>query len=65
MNLPLEMDFITNNKGWSCPLCNAVMAPTYPTCWYCRPNNNRETLQLCQHNVPVKFNNCVLCKEIK
>jgi hypothetical protein len=24
-------------KGWECPKCNAVMAPTAPCCWYCGP----------------------------
>lgn len=23
--------------GWMCPNCRAVMAPHYPTCFYCRP----------------------------
>lgn len=31
------------NTGWSCPKCQAVMSPTYPTCFYCSPNTK------CQH----------------
>ena len=26
-----------NNSGWICPQCHAVMSPTYPTCFYCKP----------------------------
>ena len=35
MNLPNEN--LLPNRGWVCPLCNSVMSPTCPTCWYCRP----------------------------
>lgn len=24
-------------KGWECPKCNAVMSPSFPTCFYCKP----------------------------
>lgn len=24
-------------QGWQCPSCRAVMSPTYPTCFYCKP----------------------------
>lgn len=27
-------------KGWECPKCQAVMAPTAPTCFYCKPAIN-------------------------
>lgn len=104
--------------GWRCPRCDSVMSPSMPTCWYCRPVENRsnlredhpfplhlskkdcahtkwltgvlglplnkkkclfcgliedceintltptpmnETLALCPHGTPVKFNSCVLC----
>lgn len=32
-------------KGWECPKCNAVMSPTYPTCWYCKPVPKLKDLQ--------------------
>lgn len=25
--------------GWVCPCCRAVMAPHYPTCFYCKPQS--------------------------
>lgn len=53
------------NTGWQCPLCNAIMSPSYPTCWYCKPVEikTENTLKLCPHGLPVKFNNCSLCME--
>lgn len=35
-NMPGQFDF-TKSSGWVCPKCKAVMAPTYPTCFYCKP----------------------------
>lgn len=63
--------------GWQCPRCDSVMSPSMPTCWYCKPKENRhvfppeltptprnETLALCPHGTPVKFNSCALCNQI-
>jgi len=33
-NLPRNLGF---NHGWICPQCNAVMSPTFPSCFYCKP----------------------------
>lgn len=32
-----QKHFFMPNKGWECPKCSAVMSPSYPTCFYCRP----------------------------
>lgn len=31
---------MTNQNGWICPKCEAVMAPFHPTCWYCKPKQS-------------------------
>lgn len=31
-----ELKF-TPETGWICPQCNAVMSPSWPTCFYCKP----------------------------
>lgn len=28
-------------EGWKCPVCCAVMSPTYPTCFYCKPEKSQ------------------------
>lgn len=30
-------------KGWVCPKCGRVYAPSTPMCWYCSGNNNTIT----------------------
>lgn len=63
------------NQGWSCPKCHAVMSPTYPSCINCKGEKygyyygdlgppliqTPDTLSLCQHGFPIKFNNCAEC----
>lgn len=70
MNLPF---YSSINTGWQCPKCSAVMSPTTPCCFYCKPNPQpaittttiplgidpkiwTESLSLCRHGVPTKFN---------
>lgn len=30
-----------SQKGWECPRCHAVMSPTFPTCFYCKPDKKK------------------------
>jgi len=32
-----EISIYQLQKGWQCPVCFAVMSPTFPTCFYCKP----------------------------
>jgi hypothetical protein len=60
-----------NKTGWVCPICNAVMAPIMMYCINCKVNkinsftsNNtgfHETLSMCSHGIPTKFNSCKEC----
>lgn len=47
------------NQGWICPRCDAVMSPTTPTCFYCKPKENQherlEQLATCTHDVIDRF----------
>lgn len=29
-------------KGWQCPVCDGVMSPTHPVCFYCVPKKKFE-----------------------
>lgn len=57
-----------NLEGWECPKCHAVMSPTYPTCFYCKPSISHpdvtvpyhETLSLCKHGRSEKLG-CTIC----
>lgn len=31
--------FSQNTTGWICPKCSAVMNPSSPSCWYCKPKS--------------------------
>jgi len=35
-----EISIYQLQKGWQCPVCDAVMSPTFPTCFYCKPKVN-------------------------
>jgi hypothetical protein len=52
------------SQGWQCPVCLAVMSPTFPTCFNCTGKTTTttttsagitETLSLCKHGNPLKF----------
>lgn len=45
LNAPRDWDnqFIPPIKsGWQCPRCQAVMNPSMPTCFYCKPEKKKK-----------------------
>lgn len=46
-NIPSDYHF--SSKGWECPKCHAVMSPSYPTCFYCKPREEITSVK-CVHS---------------
>ena len=52
------------NRGWECPKCGAVMSPSSPTCWYCKPFLAANVEKpICKHHAVLKFG-CAECDPI-
>lgn len=66
--LPTQLN-ISIKYGWECPKCSAVMSPTTPCCFYCKPKisqtitsvgTSQSIKQQCIHGIQMP-NTCDKC----
>jgi hypothetical protein len=51
---PVDESQLATPRGWVCPVCNRVLAPSQPFCMFCLANNNKQPICPVDYPPPIE-----------